>query len=156
MTYEFEGRTEKEAIELAASQLGLQRDQFDVEILESQKNSLFKKGYVKICVHTIEDENTNKVNQSKKIYANPLPESEFEEKLLDFINNLITKMGYEIKTEVIFREERKIGPCRAFCTRTRGMDGLFCLPSYFRKRHFHCTRDDACKYWNRDTCHDHW
>ena len=53
MTYEFEGRTEKEAIELAASQLGLQRDQFDVEILESQKNSLFKKGYVKICVHTI-------------------------------------------------------------------------------------------------------
>ena len=82
MTYEFEGRTEKEAIELAASQLGLQRDQFDVEILESQKNSLFKKGYVKICVHTIEDENTNKVNQSKKIYANPLPESEFEEKLL--------------------------------------------------------------------------
>lgn len=109
MTYEFEGRTEKEAIELAASQLGLQRDQFDVEILESQKNSLFKKGYVKICVHTIEYENTNKVNQSKKIYANPLPESEFEEKLLDFINNLITKMGYEIKTEVIFREERKIG-----------------------------------------------
>lgn len=109
MTYEFEGRTEKEAIELAASQLGLQRDQFDVEILESQKNSLFKKGYVKICVHTIEDENTNNVNQSKKIYANPLPESEFEEKLLDFINNLITKMGYEIKTEVIFREERKIG-----------------------------------------------
>ena len=99
MTYEFEGRTEKEAIELAASQLGLQRDQFDVEILESQKNSLFKKGYVKICVHTIEDENTNKVNQSKKIYANPLPEREFEEKLLDFINNLITKMGYEIKTE---------------------------------------------------------
>ena len=38
MTYEFEGRTEKEAIELAASQLGLQRDQFDVEILEYQKN----------------------------------------------------------------------------------------------------------------------
>ena len=47
MTYEYEGKTEKEAIELAASELGLERDQFDVEILETQKNSLFKKGYVK-------------------------------------------------------------------------------------------------------------
>ena len=109
MTYEFEGKTEKEAIEKAAIELNLERDQFDVEILESQKNSLFKKGYVKICVHTINDESTKKSNSSKKIYANPLPQSEFEEKLLDFINNLITKMGYEIKTEVIFREERKIG-----------------------------------------------
>ena len=50
MTYEYEGKTEREAIELAASELGLERDQFDVEILETQKNSLFKKGYVKICV----------------------------------------------------------------------------------------------------------
>ena len=36
MTYTFEGKNEKEAIENAANQLGLQRDQFDVEILESQ------------------------------------------------------------------------------------------------------------------------
>ena len=56
MTYEFEGKTEKEAIELAAADLGLERDQFDVEILETQKNSLFKKGYVKIKVHTLDDE----------------------------------------------------------------------------------------------------
>ena len=34
MTYEFEGKTEKEAIENAVNELGLQRDQFDVEILE--------------------------------------------------------------------------------------------------------------------------
>ena len=32
MTYEFEGKTEKEAIEIAARELGLERDQFDVEI----------------------------------------------------------------------------------------------------------------------------
>ena len=38
MTYEYEGKTEREAIELAASELGLERDQFDVEILETQKN----------------------------------------------------------------------------------------------------------------------
>ena len=40
MNYEFEGKTEKEAIELAANELGLERDQFDVEILETQKNSI--------------------------------------------------------------------------------------------------------------------
>ena len=55
MKYEFEGKNEKEAIEIAASELGLERDQFDVEILESQKNSLFKKGYVKIRVHVLEE-----------------------------------------------------------------------------------------------------
>ena len=63
MTYTFEGKNEKEAIENAANQLGLQRDQFDVEILESQKNSLFKKGYVKICVHTLDD-------KEEKVYGN--------------------------------------------------------------------------------------
>jgi spoIIIJ-associated protein len=51
MIYEFEGKTEREAIELAASQLGLETDQFDVEILENQSGGLFKKGKVKIRVH---------------------------------------------------------------------------------------------------------
>lgn len=59
MTYEFTGKTEKEAIETAAAQLGLKQDQFDVEILESQKNSIFKKGYVKICVHTLEPDSVD-------------------------------------------------------------------------------------------------
>jgi spoIIIJ-associated protein len=52
MVYEFEGRTEKEAIDKAAEELGLQKDDFDVEILETQRSGLFKKGYVKIQVHT--------------------------------------------------------------------------------------------------------
>lgn len=43
MVYEYEGKTEKEAVEKAAVELGLEKDQFDVEILESQKNTLFKK-----------------------------------------------------------------------------------------------------------------
>ena len=102
MTYEFEGKTEKEAIETAAQQLGLQRDQFDVEILESQKNTLFKKGYVKICVHTIEDlkhsagENKSdevKSSAAKKI-IDPVPQDEFEKRLLEFVQTLIEKMGY--------------------------------------------------------------
>jgi spoIIIJ-associated protein len=52
MVYEFEGRTEKEAIDRAAEELGLEKDDFDVEILETQRQGLFKKGYVKIQVHT--------------------------------------------------------------------------------------------------------
>ena len=57
MVYEFEGKTEKDAIEKAAQELGLEKDQFDVEILESQKKSLFKNGYVKIRVHTVDTQN---------------------------------------------------------------------------------------------------
>lgn len=114
MTYTFEGKTEKEAIENAANQLGLQRDQFDVEILESQKNSLFKKGYVKICVHTLDDKEEKvygNFEESTKFSGttNHLPNNEFEEKIVDFIRNVIEKMGYEVKVDVVFREEKKIG-----------------------------------------------
>ena len=45
MIYEFEGKTEREAIDIAVAELGLEKDQFDVEILEIQKNSLFKKDH---------------------------------------------------------------------------------------------------------------
>ncbi|MBO7639927.1 MAG: Jag N-terminal domain-containing protein, partial [Treponema sp.] len=41
MTYEYEAETEKEAIEKAAQELGLEKDQFDVEIMETQKKTLF-------------------------------------------------------------------------------------------------------------------
>lgn len=81
MTYEFEGKTEKEAIETAAAQLGLQQDQFDVEILESQKNSIFKKGYVRICVHTLEKDtvlamqNNDQQNNEQPNYDDYPPES---------------------------------------------------------------------------------
>lgn len=110
MTYEFEGKNEKEAIEKAAKELGLEKDEFDVEILESQKKSLFKNGYVKIRVHT-EDAASEKSAPAavKKSFANPLPQDEFETKLLDFIANVIEKMGYDIACEVMFREEEKIG-----------------------------------------------
>jgi len=51
MEFEFEGRTEKEAIDRAAGELGLEKEDFDVEILETQKSGLFKKGLVRIRVH---------------------------------------------------------------------------------------------------------
>ena len=107
MVYEYEGKTEKEAIEKAVAELGLERDQFDVEILETQKNSLFKKGFVKIRVH-VEDSPKNVVDKVSKI-TSPVSQGEFEEKLTTFIKEIIEKMGYEVKVDVMFREENKIG-----------------------------------------------
>ncbi|MBR5096095.1 MAG: protein jag [Treponema sp.] len=115
MTYEYEGKTEKEAIEKAAQELGLERDQFDVEILETQKNSLFKKGFVKIRVHTegntpvADKDYSDQPRAVRKAVANPIPQDEFEQKLIDFVTQVIQKMGYEVKVEIMFREERKLG-----------------------------------------------
>lgn len=116
MTYEYEAKSEKEAIELAAVELGLERDQFDVEILESQKKGLFNKGFVKIRVHTVDtadhhsdSEFDGSLPKEKKLFADPLPKDEFEKSLIDFVASVIRKMGYEVTVEVMFREERKIG-----------------------------------------------
>lgn len=94
MIYEYEGKNEKEAIEKAAQELGLEKDQFDVEILESQKATLFKKGYVKIRVHPVDSQdhvapefegsvpNVTARAQNPSLVANPLPQDEFEQKIV--------------------------------------------------------------------------
>ena len=121
MIYEYEGKNEKEAIEKAAQELGLEKDQFDVEILESQKATLFKKGYGKIRVHPVDSQdhvapefegsvpNVTARAQNPSLVANPLPQDEFEQKIVDFVKTMISKMGYEVAVEVMFREEKKIG-----------------------------------------------
>ena len=121
MIYEYEGKNEKEAIEKAAQELGLEKDQFDVEILESQKKTLFKNGYVKIRVHTVDSQeyvhpefdgkvpNATARAQNPNLVANPMPQDEFEQKLVDFVTVMIQNMGYEVTVEVMFREEKKIG-----------------------------------------------
>lgn len=115
MTYEYEAKTEKEAIEMAAAELGLEQDQFDVEILETQKNSLFKKGYVRIRVHAddvvekVDSEFDGTMPNSTRIFANPEPKDDFEKSLISFVTEIIKRMGYEATIEVLFREEHKIG-----------------------------------------------
>jgi len=106
MVYEFEGRTEKEAIDAAIKDLGLERDGFDVEILESEAGGLFKKGKVKIRVHT--QEAATFVPRATKD-ENPLPADEFETKILAFTKRLIEGMGYSCEVAVLFREEKKLG-----------------------------------------------
>ncbi len=125
MIYEFEGRTEKEAIDRAAAELGLEKDAFDVEIVETQRGGLFKKGFVKIKIHTgadgesvtvTERAETGKPEQRRKegrkqkiVFGDPSAQNEFEENLLQFIEILVEKMGYKCKAGVQFREDRKIG-----------------------------------------------
>jgi len=130
MEFEFEGRTEKEAIDNAAKELGLEKDDFDVEILETQKNGLFKKGFVRIRVHTgnttfqrndahgndfkskpgAEDDGIgNRAVGNKAIFGEPVPQNEFEERMTEFTNGIIERMGYPGKVTILFREKHKIG-----------------------------------------------
>jgi spoIIIJ-associated protein len=126
MIYEFEGRTEKEAIDRAAAELGLEKDGFDVEILETQRSGLFKKGFVKIRVHTDEaapaayageDEDEADVERPSAskgpfggaVFGDPAPQDDFEKDLIQFVEDLIVKMGYSGKVGVLFREDRKLG-----------------------------------------------
>ena len=121
MVYEFEGRTEKEAIDKAAEELGLEKDDFDVEILEAQRSGLFKKGYVKIQVHTsqigtkIEADDGEKTppergrQMSQPVFGDPEPKNDFEKKMIEFVEGIIERMGYSGKVTILFREEHKIG-----------------------------------------------
>ncbi|MDR2542841.1 MAG: protein jag [Treponema sp.] len=123
MEYEFEGRTEKEAIDKAAAELGLEKDDFDVEILETQKTGLFKKGFVRIRVHTgntffssgntgdVDDDIGNRIVVPKRetVFGEPIPQNEFEQKMIDFTTGLIDRMGYPGKASVLFREKHKLG-----------------------------------------------
>jgi spoIIIJ-associated protein len=119
MVYEFDGRTEKEAIDKAVTELGMEKDEFDVEILETQRSGLFKKGYVKIQVHTDEgfqpkNEQRNRDISQKK--HNPVKTSvtaggstnDWEEALISFLEGIIERMGYTGKVSVAYREENKL------------------------------------------------
>ena len=104
MIKEFEGKTEKEAIDKAIEALGLERDEFDVEIVESQKSGfLFKKGKVIIRVHVGDDVPVRGGDED------PAPENDFEHAVVDFVQNVIEKMGFPGRVSVGFREERKLG-----------------------------------------------
>jgi len=115
MFYEFEGKTEQEAIEKAVSELGLEKDQFDVEILEVQKSSLFKKGLVKIRINVLNGENS-----FENLYKNDVQKGEcnFEETdegyekckemLKEFIVGVIVKLGYDVAIENIAKERKNL------------------------------------------------
>lgn len=134
MVYEFEGKTEREAIELAAAQLGLETDEFDVEILESLSGGLFKKGKVKIRVHTgdsgpavaapradvsaqirsVKEQGGAAVEAPARVRpevadADRMPMDQFEAKMVEWTKGVVDAMGYPSTVSVLFREEKKLG-----------------------------------------------
>ena len=107
MIQEFEGRSEKEAIDFAVEELGLDRDGFDVEILESQTGTIFKKGKVRIRVHTRDARTAPPITPG--VNESALPSGEFEAQILEFTKRMIEGMGYTCSVAVLFREEKKLG-----------------------------------------------
>ena len=108
MFKDYEGKTEEEARIKAIEELGLEDNDFDVEILENVKKSLFKKSYVKIRVYYGDEEGEEAVeaiSSSETLSA----ENNVEEKVIEFVNTLIEKMGYEGKATINFRRESKVG-----------------------------------------------
>ena len=102
MVHEFEGKTEKEAIDTAIESLGLNRDEIDVEILESKKKGfLWGGGKVKIRVHLGDfiDEPTEPLT----------PEGEAEIKIHEFLTEVVKYMGFDASVLMAFREEERIG-----------------------------------------------
>ncbi len=106
MVREFEGRTEQEAIDNAMDELQLERDNFDVEILESEKKGLFRKGSVKIRIHYTDGSAVEKT--VREPYAQ-VDMSEYEEKVVTFVENVLVKMGFPGDVSVAYRRDYKLG-----------------------------------------------
>ena len=102
MTYEFKGKTEEEAIQNAVNELGLERDAFDVEIIE--KKGFLKRGPVKIKVYVddgIEEEKEESAGETYEI-------TDLEMETVDFLKNIIEKMDISATLEISKTEENKI------------------------------------------------
>lgn len=129
MTKEFEGRTEQEAINKAIEELHIERDDFDVEILDNGRRGLFKKANVKIRVHidTLNDEEESPLsvfderedddlnsstfdeNDSHEEEEEDLePNEKLEREVCQFLDGVIEHMGYSATTKVVSRKGRKV------------------------------------------------
>ncbi|HRV23823.1 MAG TPA: RNA-binding cell elongation regulator Jag/EloR, partial [Sphaerochaeta sp.] len=109
MIREFEGRTEQEAIAKAIEELNIEREDFDVEIIEPARKGLFKKNSVKIRIHFDDgmDEEESYYDEGEDL-DEPF-DSDLEDKVLTFVATVLEKMGYAGNVSIAFRKERKIG-----------------------------------------------
>jgi len=109
MIREFEGRTEQEAIAKAIEELNIEREDFDVEIIEPARKGLFKKNSVKIRIHFDDgmDEEESYYDEGEDL-DEPF-DGELEDKVLTFVATVLEKMGYAGNVSIAFRKERKIG-----------------------------------------------
>ncbi len=112
MFYELEGRTEEEARNKAIEALNLEDGNFDVEIIENVKKGIFKKAFVKIRVYYGDDDSQIKEEEEiiepqkeREIIAS---DAELEGKVIEFVDTLIQKMGYEGKASITSRNDNKL------------------------------------------------
>ncbi len=125
MTRDFEGKTEQDAINQAIEALHIEREDFDVEILDNGRRGLFKKANVKIRVHidsaneeedktpfvpaeTEDDSDYSDDFEQEQEEEDLEPNEELEEKVCSFIDEMVQHMGYESKTTVASRKGRKV------------------------------------------------
>nr|WP_041397352.1 RNA-binding cell elongation regulator Jag/EloR [Spirochaeta africana] len=129
MVREYEGKTEKDAIDAAVEDLGLGREAFDVEILDSQRSgflNMSKKVRVRVHLHdniaVPEDAPAARpasvrqpVSSAASASAAPAaaaagaePENDFEHAICDFMRNLTAKMGTPMEPVIMYREPHKL------------------------------------------------
>jgi spoIIIJ-associated protein len=104
MVKEYEGKTELEAIALAMSELQLEQDELDIEIIDPGKRGLFKKGNVRIRVYLPDDEFEEVEDDT---FDGDL--EEYEHQIIDFLSGILERMGYPGDVAVNFRKEGKLG-----------------------------------------------
>jgi spoIIIJ-associated protein len=115
---EFEGKNEKEAIDRAIEELGLDRNEIDFEIVEAKKPGiLFRGGKVKIRVHMNEESDPVQEDEEgeaeEETEAAPVtealvPRAGFEEKVVEFTRGLLDLMGLPGDVVVTRREEKRL------------------------------------------------
>ena len=115
MTREFEGKTEQDAINQAIEALHIEREDFDVEILDNGRWGLFKKANVRIRVHVDsapeEEQETfipEEEDYDQEEEEDLEPNQELETSVCEFIDGMIAHMGYESKTTVSSRKGKKV------------------------------------------------
>jgi spoIIIJ-associated protein len=126
MVREFEGRSEQEAIDAAVEALGIDRHEFEVEILETQKSGfLGLNRSTRIRVHfpdgLVPDEpvpaapvasrSDGESGAAAARYGNtsPDPETDFEHGVVDFVTTVCEKMGFPAVVKIMYREPAKLG-----------------------------------------------
>ena len=114
MTREFEGKTEQEAINKAIEELHIEREDFDVEVIDNGKRGLFKKANVKIRVNIDSyDEPEDSINiepeedEEEEVQTLETDE-EFEQKVCSFLEGIVSRMGYVCTAKVVSRKGRKV------------------------------------------------
>ncbi len=106
MIREFEGATEEEAIQKAIQELGLDKEDLEVEFLGREKGGFFKKGPVKIRIHVDDEPVVDEVPTDRGEAFSP--DKDFLEKVTNFLVQLLTRCGIDARVSNLTAEAGKI------------------------------------------------